>query len=169
MNGQLVCQGHFYVAFWFFKELRMTIKELLNNDIKDAMRAKDKNLLTTLRLITAAVKQIEVDERIEVGEERMLAILDKMVKQRKESISQYEKANRDDLVAQEQFELEIIAKYLPEPLSEAEIEQMVNEAIAATGAEKMADMGKVMGQLKTKLQGRADMTQVSALIKAKLS
>ncbi len=169
MNGQLVCQGHFYVAFWFFKELRMTIKELLNNDIKDAMRAKDKNLLTTLRLITAAVKQIEVDERIEVGEERMLAILDKMVKQRKESISQYEKANRDDLVAQEQFELEIITKYLPEPLSEAEIEQMVNEAIAATGAEKMADMGKVMGQLKTKLQGRADMTQVSALIKAKLS
>ncbi len=147
----------------------MTIKELLNNDIKDAMRAKDKNLLTTLRLITAAVKQIEVDERIEVGEERMLAILDKMVKQRKESISQYEKANRDDLVAQEQFELEIITKYLPEPLSEAEIEQMVNEAIAATGAEKMADMGKVMGQLKTKLQGRADMTQVSALIKAKLS
>lgn len=147
----------------------MSIKERLNNDIKDAMRAKDKNLLTTLRLITAAVKQIEVDERIEVSEERMLAILDKMTKQRKESISQYEKANRDDLVAQEQFELDIIAKYLPEPLSAAEIEQMVNVAIAATGAEKMADMGKVMGQLKAKLQGRADMTQVSSLIKAKLS
>ncbi|KTD46378.1 GatB/YqeY domain-containing protein [Legionella quateirensis] len=147
----------------------MSIKERLNNDIKDAMRAKDKNLLTTLRLITAAVKQIEVDERIEVTEERMLAILDKMTKQRKESISQYEKANRDDLVAQEQFELELISKYLPEPLSAAEIEQMINEAVTATGAEKMADMGKVMGQLKAKLQGRADMTQVSALIKAKLS
>ncbi len=147
----------------------MTIKEQLNNDIKEAMRAKDKNLLTTLRLITAAVKQIEVDERIEVGEERMLAILDKMTKQRKESIAQYEKANRDDLVAQEQFELGVISRYLPEPLSAAEIEQLVNEAIATTGAEKMADMGKVMAQLKNPLQGRADMAQVSALIKAKLS
>lgn len=147
----------------------MTIKEQLNNDVKEAMRAKDKNLLTTLRLITAAVKQIEVDERIEVGEERMLAILDKMTKQRKESIAQYEKANRDDLVAQEQFELGVISRYLPEPLSAAEIEQLVSDAIAATGAEKMADMGKVMAQLKTPLQGRADMSQVSALIKAKLS
>lgn len=147
----------------------MTIKERLNNDIKDAMRAKDKNLLTTLRLISAAIKQIEVDERIEVDEERMLVILDKMSKQRKESITQYEKANRDDLVAQEQYELGIIAKYLPEPLSAEEIEQLVNEAITSTGAEKMADMGKVMGQLKGKLQGRADMTQVSALIKARLS
>ena len=147
----------------------MTIKERLSNDIKDAMRAKDKNLLTTLRLITAAVKQIEVDERIEVTEERMLVILDKMTKQRKESITQFEKANRDDLVAQERFELEILAKYLPEPLSAAEVEQLVKEAISSTGAEKMADMGKVMAQLKTKLQGRADMTQVSALIKAQLS
>lgn len=147
----------------------MTIKERLTNDIKDAMRAKDKNLLTTLRLITAAVKQIEVDERIEVDEERMLAILDKMSKQRKESITQFEKANREDLVAQEQFELSIISKYLPEPLSAAEIEQLVNDAIASTGAEKMADMGKVMAQLRPSLQGRADMAQVSALIKARLN
>lgn len=147
----------------------MTIKEQLNNDIKDAMRAKDKNLLTTLRLISAAVKQIEVDERIAVGEERMLVILDKMTKQRKESIAQYSKANRDDLVAQEQFELGIIAKYLPEPLSATEIEKMVAEAIQTTGAEKMSDMGKVMAQLKAPLQGRADMAQVSALIKAKLN
>ena len=147
----------------------MSIKERLYNDIKDAMRAKDKNLLTTLRLISAAVKQIEVDERIEVSEERMLVILDKMTKQRKESITQFEKANRADLVVQEQFELEILAKYLPEPLSAAEIEKLVKEAIASTGAEKMADMGKVMAQLKTKLQGRADMAQVSALIKALLS
>jgi uncharacterized protein YqeY len=147
----------------------MTIKERLNNDIKDAMRAKDKNLLTTLRLITAAVKQIEVDERIEVDEERMLAILDKMSKQRKESITQFEKANRDDLVVQEQFELAILAKYLPEPLSAAEIEKLIADAIASTGAEKMADMGKVMAQLKPSLQGRADMAQVSALIKARLN
>lgn len=147
----------------------MTIKERLNNDIKDAMRAKDKNLLTTLRLITAAVKQIEVDERIEVDEERMLVILDKMSKQRKESIAQYEKANRDDLVAQEQFELSVIAKYLPEPLSAAEVEKLVNDAITSTGAEKMADMGKVMAQLKPHLQGRADMSQVSVLIKARLN
>lgn len=147
----------------------MTIKERLNNDVKDAMRAKDKDLLTTLRLITAAVKQIEVDERIEVDEERMLVILDKMSKQRKESIAQFEKANRDDLVAQEQFELTVINKYLPEPLSSAEIEKLVQDAVAATGAEKMADMGKVMALLKPSLQGRADMSQVSALIKARLS
>lgn len=147
----------------------MTIKEQLNNDIKDAMRAKDKNLLSTLRLITAAIKQIEVDERIEVNDERMLIILDKMSKQRKESIAQFEKANRDDLVAQEQYELEVISKYLPEPLTGGEIEELVSEAIMSTGAEKMADMGKVMAILKPKLQGRADMGQVSAMIKAKLS
>lgn len=146
----------------------MTIREQLNNDIKDAMRAKSKELLSTLRLITAAVKQIEVDERIEVNDERMLAILDKMTKQRKESIAQYEKANRNDLVAQEQFELNIIAKYMPEPLSTVEIEQLVNEAITSTHAEKIADMGKVMAYLKSTLQGRADMAQVSALIKARL-
>ncbi|KGP63130.1 glutamyl-tRNA amidotransferase [Legionella norrlandica] len=147
----------------------MTIKEQINNDIKDAMRAKDKNLLGALRLITAAVKQIEVDERIEVNDERMLAILDKMSKQRKESIAQFEKANRDDLVAQEKFELDVISKYLPEPLTETEIDQLIKEAITSTGAEKIADMGKVMAILKPKLQGRADMSQVSALIKAKLS
>lgn len=146
----------------------MTLKERLTNDIKDAMRAKDKNLLTTLRLITAAVKQIEVDERIEVDEERMIAILDKMTKQRKESIAQFEKAGRADLVAQEEFELTVLSQYLPEPLSAAEVEQLINEAISATGAVKMADMGKVMAQLKSSLQGRADMAQVSAMIKARL-
>ncbi|ARB94130.1 GatB/YqeY domain-containing protein [Legionella longbeachae] len=147
----------------------MTIKERLNNDIKEAMRAKEKELLTTLRLITAAVKQVEVDERIEVDDERMLVILDKMSKQRKESIAQYEKANRDDLVAQEQFELDVLKNYLPEPLSAVEIEKMINTAITETGATKMADMGKVMALLKPNLQGRADMAQVSALIKAKLN
>ncbi|HBC0463093.1 TPA: GatB/YqeY domain-containing protein [Legionella pneumophila] len=147
----------------------MTIKEQINNDIKDAMRAKDKNLLNALRLISAAVKQIEVDERIEVDNERMLVILDKMSKQRKESIAQFEKANRDDLVAQEQFELDVIAKYLPEPLTDDEIDALVSDAIKSTGAEKMSDMGKVMAILKPKLQGRADMAQVSARIKAQLS
>ncbi|APF03906.1 TPA: GatB/YqeY domain-containing protein [Legionella pneumophila] len=147
----------------------MTIKEQINNDIKDAMRAKDKNLLNALRLISAAVKQIEVDERIEVDNERMLVILDKMSKQRKESIAQFEKANRDDLVAQEQFELDVIAKYLPEPLTDDEIDALISDAIKSTGAEKMSDMGKVMAILKPKLQGRADMAQVSARIKAQLS
>ncbi|HDV5710556.1 TPA: lpg2359 family Dot/Icm T4SS effector [Legionella pneumophila] len=147
----------------------MTIKEQINNDIKDAMRAKDKNLLNALRLISAAVKQIEVDERIEVDDERMLVILDKMSKQRKESIAQFEKASRDDLVAQEQFELTVISKYLPEPLTDNEIEELISDAIKSTGAEKMSDMGKVMAILKPKLQGRADMAQVSARIKAKLS
>ncbi|HAZ7572782.1 GatB/YqeY domain-containing protein [Legionella sp. PATHC032] len=147
----------------------MTIKEQINNDIKDAMRAKDKNLLNALRLISAAVKQIEVDERIEVDDERMLVILDKMSKQRKESIAQFEKANRDDLVAQEQFELNVLAKYLPEPLTNDEIEELISDAIKSTGAEKISDMGKVMAILKPKLQGRADMAQVSARIKAKLN
>jgi uncharacterized protein YqeY len=147
----------------------MTLKDRINNDVKDAMRAKDKEKLGTLRLITAAIKQIEVDERIDVDEERVLVILDKMTKQRKESIAQFEKAGREDLVAQELFELAIIANYLPEPLSEAETLQLINDAIKETGAQKMPDMGKVMAYLKPKVQGRADMSQVSALIKAKLS
>jgi uncharacterized protein YqeY len=156
------------VAFWFFKEQKMTIKERLNQDIKEAMRAKNKNLLTTLRLITAAIKQIEVDERTEVDEERCLAVLTKMTKQRKESIAQYEKANRNDLVEQEEFELKVISQYLPEQLSSGEIEAIIREAITATGAQAIADMGKVMARVKGTLQGRADMAQVSALIKAQL-
>ena len=147
----------------------MTIKDRISSDIKAAMLAKDKELLSTLRLIAAAIKQVEVDERIEVDEARMLIILDKMSKQRKESIAQFEKANRQDLVQQEQTELLVIGKYLPEPLSEAEVVALLDEAITATSAQKMADMGKVMAYIKPKIQGRADLTQVSALIKAKLS
>jgi uncharacterized protein YqeY len=147
----------------------MTIKDLISNDLKDAMRARDQKKLGAMRLITAAVKQIEVDERIEVDEERMLVILDKLSKQRKESITQFQAAGRDDLVSQEQFELEIISHYLPEPLSEAEIEALINKAITEVEATKMSDMGKVMALLKPQLQGRADMSNVSALIKAKLS
>jgi len=147
----------------------MTIKERIQSEIKEAMRAQDKQQLGTLRLITAAIKQIEVDERIEVDDARLLIILDKMVKQRKESIHQYEAAGRNDLVAVEQYELDLIRRYLPTPLSDDEIIALVAEAIQATQAEKMADMGKVMAHLKPQLQGRADMSTVSALIKAQLT
>ncbi|MFA5960776.1 MAG: GatB/YqeY domain-containing protein [Tatlockia sp.] len=147
----------------------MTIKDRISNDIKDAMRARDKKKLDTLRLITAAVKQIEVDERIEVDEERMLVILDKLTKQRKESIAQFTAAGRDDLVAQEQYELDLINLYLPEPLSEEAVEAHIAKALLDTGATKMSDMGKVMALLKPLLQGRADMSKVSSMIKAKLS
>ena len=146
----------------------MTIKEHISSDLKSAMRAKDKPTLETLRQITAAIKQIEVDERIEIDDARMLVILDKMSKQRKESIGQFEKAGRDDLVENEQFELSVISKYLPEPLTDTEIKQFIDDAIKTTDAEKMSDMGKVMAALKPKLQGRADMSQVSGLIKARL-
>ena len=137
-------------------------------DVKDAMRSKDKPRLATLRLITAAIKQQEVDERIELNDAQVLALLDKMCKQRRESISQFEKAGRDDLIAQEVSELDIIQTYLPEQLGEDEITALIDEAMAATGAASIKDMGKVMGQLKPKLQGRADMGAVSAMIKAKL-
>ncbi|STY27029.1 Transamidase GatB domain protein [Legionella taurinensis] len=147
----------------------MSIKDRISNDLKDAMRARDKMKLDALRLITAAVKQVEVDERIAVDDERMLVILDKMAKQRKESIAQFNTAGRHDLVAQEQFELDLINQYLPEPLSEDEVNQLISQAIAEVNAEKMSDMGKVMAHLKPQLQGRADMSKVSALIKTKLS
>lgn len=146
----------------------MSLKERITGDVKDAMRAKDKPRLGTLRLITAAIKQKEVDERIELDDTQVLTLLDKMCKQRRESISQFEKAGRDDLIAQENAELDIITTYLPEQLGEAEIAALIDEAMAATGATSIKDMGKVMGQLKPKLQGRADMGAVSGMIKAKL-
>ena len=146
----------------------MAIKDTLNDDLKEAMRAKDKQKLGALRLITAAIKQVEVDERIVVDDARMLVILDKLAKQRHESISQFKAANRDDLVAQEQFELDIITHYLPEPLTEAEIIQLIDAALKESGANAMADMGKVMTLLKPQMQGRADMSKVSAMIKSKL-
>ncbi len=147
----------------------MTIKERISNDLKDAMRARDQHKLDALRLITAAIKQIEVDERIDVDEARMLVILDKLAKQRNESIAQFSSAGRDDLVKQEQFELDIIHQYMPEPLSDAEIATLVEQAFIDVDAKVMSDMGKVMAQLKPLMQGRADMAKVSAMIKAKLS
>ncbi len=146
----------------------MSIKENIDVDLKNAMRAREKEKLGTLRLITAAIKQIEVDERIIVDDARLLLILDKMLKQRKESIAQFEAAQRHDLVQQEQFELEIIKHYLPEPLSEEAILKLIDEAMVSTNAEKMSDMGKVMNHIKPHVQGRADMSQISALIKTRL-
>jgi uncharacterized protein YqeY len=146
----------------------MSLKDRITQDVKDAMRAKDKPRLATLRLITAAIKQREVDERIELDDTQVTLVLDKMVKQRRESIVQFEKAGRDDLIAIENSELEIIIPYLPEQLGEDEIVALIDAALEQTGASSIKDMGKVMGQLKPKLQGKADMGAVSALIKAKL-
>jgi uncharacterized protein YqeY len=146
----------------------MSLKDRILQDVKDAMRSRDKPRLATLRLITAAIKQQEVDERIELDEAQVLALLDKMCKQRRESISQFEKAGRDDLIAQEASELELIKTYLPEQLTEDEIAALIEETMATTGAASIKDMGKIMGQLKPRLQGRADMSAVSAMIKAKL-
>jgi hypothetical protein len=146
----------------------MSLKGRIQQDMKDAMRARDKPRLATVRLILAAIKQIEVDERIELDDARVTAVLDKMAKQRRESISQFEKANRDDLVAQETGELVLIQKYLPEQLSEDELNALIEVALEQTGATSIKDMGKVMGQLKPRVQGRADMGAVSAMIKARL-
>lgn len=132
------------------------------------MRAKEKERVKVLRMITATVKQIEVDERIEVDEPRMLAILDKMVKQRRDAIAQFESAGRDDLSAIEIAEVAIIQEFMPEQLSDEEIEAMIKDAIAESGAESMKEMGKVMGIIKPKAQGRADMGQLSGKIKALL-
>lgn len=137
--------------------------------MKSALKAKEKARLTTVRLVLAAIKQKEIDERVEVTDNDILIILDKMAKQRKESITQFEKAKRDDLIAIEQFELEIIQTYLPEPLSTAEIVQHVEQAIADSGANSMRDMGKVMAILKPIFQGRADMNLASKQIKDKLA
>ena len=143
------------------------LKSRISDDTKAAMKAKDKPRLGVLRLISAAIKQREVDERIELDDNAVLAVLEKMVKQRRDSIEQYQKAGRDDLIAQEQFELDLIQTYLPEQLTEAEIDALIDEAVQATGAASMKDMGKVMGTLKPKLAGRADMGTVSQKIKAR--
>ena len=146
-----------------------TLKPQLTDDMKSSMKSGDKHRLGVVRLILAAIKQIEVDERIELDNTRILSVLDKMAKQRRESISQFGAANRDDLVAVEQAEIEIIKEYLPEALSDSEINDLVEQSIAATGAESIKDMGKLMGVLKPQLQGRADMGKVSQLIKSRLS
>lgn len=146
-----------------------SLKTQLQDAMKTAMRAKDKHRLGVIRLMLAAIKQIEVDERIELDDARVLTVLDKMVKQRRESITQYEAADRQELADVEKAEIVVIQDFLPEQLSEAEISQLVEEAFAETGAASMKDMGKVMGFIKPKAQGRADMNVVSKMIKAKLA
>lgn len=147
----------------------MTLKLQISNDLKDAMRARDKKKLDALRLIAAAIKQIEVDERIDVDDDRMLVVLSKLAKQRNESIAQFSAAGRTDLVDQEQFELALINHYLPQPLTDTEIVTLIEQAIATVQAQSITDMGKVMAQLKSPMQGRADMSKVSSMIKEKLS
>lgn len=147
----------------------MSLKQQINDAMKQAMRAKEKERLGTIRLIQAEVKRVEVDERIEVSNERLLAILDKMVKQRRDSISQYEDAGRQELADIELAEIDVIQEFLPAALSESEISDLVQSAIATSGAESMRDMGKVMGILKPQIQGRADAGVVSAQVKSALS
>ncbi|RMG37648.1 MAG: GatB/YqeY domain-containing protein [Gammaproteobacteria bacterium] len=147
----------------------MTLKSRIQDDMKTAMKAGEKARLGVIRLIMAAIKQREVDERTELNDEQVLAVLDKMVKQRRDSIKQYKDAGRNDLAEAEQAEVEIIQGYLPAALSEEEIATIVEQAIAEVGAESMKDMGKVMGKVKPQVQGRADMGAVSALVKQKLS
>ena len=147
----------------------MPLKDKLQQDMKDALRGGDKRRLGVIRLILAAIKQREVDERIALDDAQVTSVLDKMAKQRRDSLEQYEKAGRDDLAEQETFELELLKAYLPAQLGEAEVDALIDDAIQTTGASSMKDMGKVMGQLKNKLQGRADMGAVSARIKARLS
>lgn len=146
-----------------------TLKDQLQSDVKAAMKSRDKRSLGALRLIMAELKRREVDERNELQDQDILVILEKMTKQRRDSLTQYEAAGRSDLAEQEQFELDLIAAYMPEPIGEDELTAMVEAAITTTGASAMADMGKVMAVLKSEVQGRADMGQVSRIVKASLS
>lgn len=147
----------------------MSLKQQITEDMKTAMRARETARLGAIRLLLAAMKQREVDERIELTDADVVAIIEKMLKQRRDSISQYKAANRQDLVDVEEFEVTVLQGYMPQQLSEAEIASAIAEAIAATGATGPQDMGKVMGVVKPKLAGRADMGKVSGLIKAQLT
>ena len=145
------------------------LKKQIQESVITAMKAGEKERLKTLRLITSSMKQIEIDERIELDDARIIAILDKMVKQRRESISQFKTAGRNDLIAQENSEIDIIQEFLPQALSEEEVDDIVNQSIEKTSASSIKDMGKVMGLVKPQIIGRADMGEVSGRIKAILS
>jgi len=147
----------------------MSIKERLTQEMKSAMKAKQKDRLLVIRTMLAAVKQKEVDERVEVDDEMLLVILDKQLKQRRESAKIYREAGRDELLKNEEFEMSIIQEFLPEAMSDDEINNLIEQAIAKTSAQSMKDMGKVMGILKPQVQGKADMSQISQLIKSRLS
>jgi uncharacterized protein len=146
----------------------MALKERITEDMKSAMRAGEKERLATIRLALAAIKQREVDERITLDDAQVLGVLEKMIKQRRESVTQFSSGGREDLVAKENAEIAVLQGYLPAQLSAAEIDALIAEAIAATGASSIKDMGKVMGAVKPKAQGRADLGAVSARIKQKL-
>ncbi|HEY5654338.1 MAG TPA: GatB/YqeY domain-containing protein [Woeseiaceae bacterium] len=146
----------------------MTLKSTIQDDMKSAMKAGDKDRLKVVRLILSEIKQVEVDKRIEMDDPAVLAVLEKMVKQRRDSVSQFVAGGREDLAAIERAEIEVIEAYLPEPLDAAELEQIIADAIRDTGAESMRDMGKVMAAIKAKAQGRADIGAVSGIVKARL-
>ena len=146
----------------------MPLKGQITEDMKSAMKAGDKDRLKVVRLILAAIKQIEIDQRIELDDAAVLTVLEKMVKQRRDSIEQFQKGNRNDLADIEIAEIAVLKTYLPEPMSDAELDAVIDEAISATGAESIRDMGKVMGQIKSIAAGRADMGAVGAKVKARL-
>ena len=147
----------------------MSLKEKLSEDMKAAMRAKESEKLATIRLINAAIKQREVDERIELGDDQVLSVIEKMIKQRKDSITQFEAGGRQDLADKEKSEITVLAAYMPAQMSDAEVQAEVAAAVVQSGASGPQDMGKVMAVLKPKLAGRADMTVVSGLVKAALA
>ncbi|MDH3620014.1 MAG: GatB/YqeY domain-containing protein [Gammaproteobacteria bacterium] len=147
----------------------MSLKNQITEDMKSAMKAGEKDRLKVVRLILAAIKQVEVDQRVELDDAAVLAVLNKMVKQRRDSVEQFEKGNREDLAAIERAEIVVLKNYLPEQLSAEDLAALVDEVIAATGAESIRDMGKVMGQIKAKAAGRADMGAVSATVKERLN
>jgi uncharacterized protein len=147
----------------------MTLKARIQEDMKSALRAGEKDRLANIRMLMAAIKQREVDERIELDDAQVMSVIDKMVKQRRESIAQFEAGGRADLVARETAEMQLLSAYLPTPLSATELDAMIAEVIAATGAASIKDMGKVMAAIKAKAAGRADMGAVGARIKARLS
>ena len=145
------------------------LKKRLQNDMKSAMKAGEKRRLGVIRLINAAIKQREVDERTELDDTQVLVVLDKMLKQRRDSIAQYQNAGREDLAAQERYEIEVCQDYMPVALEDADIDAMIDAAVASTGAAGIKEMGKVMGVLKPQMQGRADMAAVSAKVKGRLT
>ncbi|MGI9225371.1 MAG: GatB/YqeY domain-containing protein [Woeseiaceae bacterium] len=146
----------------------MSLKSTITEDMKSAMKAGDKDRLKVVRLILAAIKQVEVDTRSELDNARVLAVLEKMVKQRRDSVEQFTRGDRDDLVAIEQAEIEVLEAYLPAKMDDAELDALIDEVISATGAESIRDMGKVMGAIKSKAAGKADMGAVGAKVKARL-
>ena|SRR5689334_10609475 len=165
-------KGETFTLFCFLSDEffhSMSLKIRINDDVKGAMRSGDARRRDALRLLLAALKQREVDDRKDLADADVVAVIDKMIKQRREAITQFEKGGRQDLAQNEQYEISVFQAYMPQALSDAEVEAAVAEAIAAAGAKVPSDMGKVMGALKGKLAGKADMTKVSALVKAKLA